>query len=52
MQAAFKTAKRFQISYWDAAVVEAARSLNCRQLLSEDLNDGQDFGGVVVRNPF
>jgi predicted nucleic acid-binding protein len=52
MQAAFKAAKRFRISYWDAAVVEAARSLGCRQLLSEDLNDGQDFGGVVVRNPF
>lgn len=52
MQAAFKSANRFRISYWDAAIVEAARSLGCRQLFSEDLNDGQDFGGVVVRNPF
>jgi predicted nucleic acid-binding protein len=52
MQAALRTAKRFRISYWDAAIVEAARSLGCRQLLSEDLNDGQDFTGVVVRNPF
>lgn len=52
MQAALDTCERFGISYWDAAVVEAARSLGCRQLLSEDLNDGQDFRGVVVSNPF
>lgn len=52
MQAAFKAAQRFQISYWDAAIIEAARALGCRQLLSEDLNDGQDFGGVMVRDPF
>ncbi len=52
MHAALRTTQRFQISYWDAAIVEAARSLGCRQVLSEDLNDGQDFGGVVVRDPF
>jgi predicted nucleic acid-binding protein len=52
MQAAFETAQRFQISYWDAAIVEAGRSLGCRQILSEDMNDGQSFAGVVVRNPF
>jgi len=52
MQAALNTSDRYRISYWDAAVVEAARSLGCRHLLSEDLNEGQDFNGVVVRNPF
>jgi len=52
LRAALRTTRRFQISYWDAAIVEAARSLGCRQVLSEDLTDGQDFGGVVVRNPF
>lgn len=24
----------------------------CKKPLSEDLNDGQDYGGVTVRNPF
>ena len=43
---------RWQISYWDAAIVEAARALGCRTLLSEDLQPGQDFNGVRVHNPF
>src|SRR5437660_10926753 len=43
--AALETKERFQISYWDAAIIEAARTLGCPTLLSEDLNDGQDYGG-------
>jgi len=50
--AALRTAERFRISYWDAAIVEAARAGGCGVVLSEDLNDGQDFGGVSVENPF
>ena len=52
MRAAFETAARHRLSYWDAAIVEAARTVGCRTLLSEDLADGADFGGVRVRNPF
>ena len=43
---------RFQISYWDAAVVTAARRLNCETLFSEDLADGQNDDGIRVLNPF
>lgn len=43
---------RFRISYWDAAIVAAARHLNCDTLYTEDLNHGQDYEGVVVLNPF
>ena len=43
---------RFQISYWDAAIIAAARASGCREVLSEDLNDGQDYDGVRVVNPF
>jgi predicted nucleic acid-binding protein len=50
--AAMATCRRFQISYWDAAILEAARSLECEIVLSEDLSDGQDYGGVRVENPF
>ncbi len=52
VRAALDTRERFGISYWDAAVLEAARSLGCRTVLTEDLADGQDYGGVTVQNPF
>ena len=52
VQAAAACARERQISYWDAAIVEAARALGCTQILTEDLNDGQDYGGVVAVNPF
>lgn len=49
---ALATHRRFEISYWDAAILEAARALGCDVVLSEDLGDGQDFVGVRVENPF
>jgi predicted nucleic acid-binding protein len=52
MMAALDACKRFQISYRDAAIIEASRALGCVQVLSEDLSDGQDFAGVRVTNPF
>jgi predicted nucleic acid-binding protein len=52
MVAAMSTAQRFEISYWDAAILEAARALSCEVVLSEDLSDGQDYAGVRVENPF
>ncbi len=50
--AALETRHRFRISYWDAAILEAARALGCETVLSEDLSDGQDYAGVSVQNPF
>jgi predicted nucleic acid-binding protein len=52
MLAALATRRRFGISYWDAAIVEAGRALGCDVLLSEDLGDGQDYAGIRVENPF
>ena len=52
LRAALMTRERYQITYWDAAIIEAARALGCDIVLSEDLNDGQDYGGVRVLNPF
>lgn len=52
MRAALRARVRWQINYWDAAIVEAARALRCHELLSEDLQHGQDFDGVRVVNPF
>lgn len=44
--------QRHQISYWDAAIIAAAHTLGCTILYTEDLNAGQDYGGVIVQNPF
>jgi predicted nucleic acid-binding protein len=52
MLAAIFTRQRFGISYWDAAILEAARALGCEVVLSEDLSDGQDYAGIRVENPF
>ena len=43
---------RFGIIYYDAAILAAARKLKCKVVHSEDLNDGQDYLGVRVSNPF
>lgn len=43
---------RYQISYWDAALIAAARSLDTRLLYTEDLNHGQFYADVRVVNPF
>ena len=40
------------ISYWDAVIVSAASTAKCPILFSEDLNHGQNYGGVQVVNPF
>jgi predicted nucleic acid-binding protein len=43
---------RWQISLWDAMILAAAESSGARELLSEDLNHGQNYGQVSVINPF
>ena len=40
------------LSYWDSAIVSAARALGCDTLYSEDLNHGQVIENIVVTNPF
>ena len=52
MKAALDSKERWGISYWDAAILEAARAAGCREVLSEDLSHGQNYGGILVTNPF
>jgi predicted nucleic acid-binding protein len=52
MKAALDARERFRISYWDAGIIEAARLLGCRTVLSEDLSHSRDYEGVVIENPF
>lgn len=41
-----------RISFWDALIVQAARSAGAAVLYSEDLPAGAVLGGVRVVNPF
>ncbi len=43
---------RWQLSLWDAMILAATQASGARELLSEDMNHGQDYGGVRVVNPF
>jgi predicted nucleic acid-binding protein len=43
---------RFLISWWDALVVSAAQLADCQYLLTEDLQENQEFGSLRVTNPF
>jgi predicted nucleic acid-binding protein len=45
-----RAAHRF--SYWDSAIIAAARALGCRELYTEDLSHGREVEGVLVVNPF
>jgi predicted nucleic acid-binding protein len=50
--AAEALARRFQIHYYDAAILGAAKQLGAGTLFSEDFSDGQIYDGVKVENPF
>lgn len=52
MQDALDIKKRYHTSYWDAAILAAAASAGCTELLSKDLNPGQNDNSVRVINPF
>jgi predicted nucleic acid-binding protein len=52
LMAAMDMRHRFQLSYWDAAIIETSRAMGCAEVLSEDLGDGQDYAGIRVINPF
>ena len=49
---AIDTHRQSQISYWDSLIIAAAERASCESLLSEDMNAGQCYNGVVVINPF
>lgn len=44
--------KRYRTSYWDDAILAVAARAGVSTVYSEDLNHGQDYGAVVVINPF
>jgi predicted nucleic acid-binding protein len=43
---------KFQISYWDGAIIAAAERLKVKVVYSEDLSHKQQYGAVRIVNPF
>lgn len=48
---AIRLQQRFDVSFWDAMILTSAQVLGCPVVWSEDMNDGQRFGDLQVRNP-
>ena len=42
----------YGIRFYDALIVAAAEAAGCEKLYSEDMGDGQIYGGICVVNPF
>ena len=51
-QRAAEIGNRFHLSYWDSAILAPAQVSGCDAVYSEDLNPGQNYGGLRVINPF
>lgn len=52
VQLAIDAGQRWQLSHWDALVVEAARQAGCTRVLTEDLSAGAVYHGLAIENPF
>ncbi len=51
-RAGVSLSRRFRLSYWDGAILAAARACGCEAVYSEDMSDRQDYDGLRVINPF
>jgi len=52
LEQGWKIQDRFQLSFWDALIVAAAKQASCKYLLTEDLQANQNLDGLLVVNPF
>lgn len=44
--------QEYQISFWDATIVQSASRMGCATLYSEDFSHGQVYAGIKAVNPF
>lgn len=52
LEGALEIRERHRFSYWDCAIIAAARALGCPELYTEDMSHGRDVEGVLIINPF
>jgi predicted nucleic acid-binding protein len=50
--AAIELQIRYQLSFWDAMILQSATVLSCGVLWTEDLSHGQMINQTTIRNPF
>ena len=43
--------EKYQLSFWDALILTAAKRGHAEILWSEDFNSGQNYNGVIAMNP-
>ena len=43
---------QYGVHFYDGMIIAAAERGGCKRILSEDLNAGQRYFGVIVENPF
>ena len=44
--------KEYGLSYYDALIISSAEKFGCHEIITEDLNSGQEYRGMVAVNPF
>ena len=49
---AIATHGRYGTTYWDSLIIAAAERAGCTSILSEDMNTGQSYHGLLAINPF
>jgi predicted nucleic acid-binding protein len=49
---ALRLEERYHLSWYDSLIVAAAMEGQCSTLFSEDLQHGQRFGDLQIKNPF
>jgi len=52
LNSALQIRQAYGFSYWDSAIVAAARALGCNRLYTEGLNHGQVVEGMAIIDPF
>ncbi|MEO5340925.1 MAG: PIN domain-containing protein [Magnetococcus sp. MYC-9] len=52
LQSALEIKTAYGFSYWDSAIIAAARVSGCRAIYSEDLSHGRVVDGITLINPF
>lgn len=52
LEGALEITQRRRFSYWDSAILAAARALGCHTLYSEDMSHGRQVDGIAIVDPF
>lgn len=52
LHSALRIRQAYGFSFWDSAILAAARTLGCDRVYTEDLSHGQVVDGVSIVDPF